>query len=101
MRICNRLLIFLSTIFLSLTLDAQNASVTGEIVDPQHAGIKGSVVTLTNINTHVKMVTRSNGNGAFLLPPVAPGNYEIKAEADGLVPLCFPGSCLRWVSPKC
>jgi hypothetical protein len=53
------------------------------------------VVTLTNVNTQVKVETRSNGNGAFLLPPVAPGNYEIKAEANGFGPALLPGITLE------
>ena len=95
MRICNRLLIFLSTIFLSMTLHAQNASVTGEVVDPGHAGIKGSVVTLTNVNTRVKVETRSAANANFILPPVAPGSYEIKAEAGGFAPAVVTGMTLE------
>jgi hypothetical protein len=95
MRICNRFLIFLSAIFLSLTLHAQNASVTGEVVDSGHAGIKGSVVTLTNLNTQVKVVTRSAANGNFILPPVEPGSYEIKAEAGGFAPAVVTGMTLE------
>jgi hypothetical protein len=69
--------------YLSIPLFAQNASVSGEVVDPQHAGIKGSEVTLSNTSTRVKVETVTNGRGEFLLPPVAPGTYEIKAQAPG------------------
>jgi hypothetical protein len=69
--------------FLSTPLFSQNASVSGNVVDSQHAGIKGSQVTLANTNTRVKVETTTNGRGEFLMPPVAPGTYEIKAQAPG------------------
>ncbi|WP_263351114.1 carboxypeptidase regulatory-like domain-containing protein [Acidicapsa acidisoli] len=95
MRTINRLLILFATIFLGLPLYAQNASVTGNVVDPQHAGIKGSAVTLINVNTQVKVETRSDANGDFILPPVAPGSYEIKAEANGFGPTVITGITLE------
>ena len=83
MRFPIRLLFLSSVMYLSIPLFAQNASVSGEVVDPQHAGIKGSEVTLSNTSTRVKVETVTNGRGEFLLPPVAPGTYEIKAQAPG------------------
>lgn len=95
MRYTSRLLLLASAIFISIPLFAQNASVSGEVADPQHAGIKGSVVTLTNINTRVKVETLTNGTGAFLLPPVAPGVYSIKAQAPGFAPTQVTGITLE------
>jgi Carboxypeptidase regulatory-like domain len=96
MRSTSRLLIFVSTIFLlSVLLFAQNASVSGEVVDPQRAAINGSTVTLTRISTQVKVETKTNERGSFVLPPVVPGTYEIKAEAQGFTPVVLTGITLE------
>ena len=83
MRIPNRLLFFIPAIFLSVPLFAQNASVSGEVVDPQQASVRGAAVTLTRLSTQVKVETTTDGKGDFILPPVVPGTYEIKAQAPG------------------
>ena len=83
MRNANRLLFLLPAILLSAPLFAQNAHVSGEVVDPQQASIKGARVTLTRISTQVKEETATDANGDFILPPVVPGTYEIKAQAPG------------------
>ncbi len=83
MRFANRLLLFVPAIFLSVPLLAQNASVSGEVVDPQHASVREATVTLMRTSTHVRVVTTTTGSGNFILPPVVPGTYEIKAQAQG------------------
>lgn len=95
MRFASRLLLLATATFLSVPLFAQNASVSGEVFDPQHAGIKGSAVTLTNIGTQVKVETRTDGRGDFILPPVVPGHYEIKAQAQGFAPTLVTGITLE------
>src|SRR5271168_3439695 len=95
MRSISRLLILVSTIFLSVPLFAQNASVSGEVVDPQHAAINGSTVTLTRISTQVTVEARTNEKGSFVFPPVVPGAYEIKAEAQGFAPAVLTGITLE------
>ena len=74
---------FLLAAFPALPLLAQNANVSGQVVDPQHASVQGAMVALTRISTQVKVVARTDANGNFILPPVVPGNYEIKAQAPG------------------
>lgn len=95
MRFTNRLLLLASIILLSVPLFAQNARVSGEVVDPQHGSIKDSAVTLTNIGTQVKVETKTNGRGEFILPSVVPGNYEIKAQAQGFAPTLVKGITLE------
>jgi Carboxypeptidase regulatory-like domain len=75
-------------LFLSLTssLFAQNANVSGRVVDSQNATITASAVTLTNTATTVKVESVTDGRGNFILPPVAPGHYEIRAIAPGFAP---------------
>jgi hypothetical protein len=82
-------------IFPGIPLLAQNASVSGTVVDSAQASIKGSTVTLTNINTEVKVATTTDGRGNFILPPVAPGSYEINASAQGFASTLVTGITLE------
>jgi hypothetical protein len=85
MRFSTRLLILVSAIFFSIPLFAQNAAVSGKVVDPQQASVKGATVTLTHISTQVKAETKTDDRGNFILPPAVPGTYEIEAQAEGFV----------------
>jgi hypothetical protein len=100
MRFASRFLLLASVISLSLPLLAQNASVSGTVVDSVQASIKGSTVTLTNVNTEVKVATTTDGRGNFILPPVAPGNYEIEASAPGFAPTRVTGITLEVAESK-
>ena len=75
---------FIVAAFLNLPLLAQNASVSGQVVDPQHAVLSAATVTLTNTETQVKTQAVTNQKGDFSLPPVAPGHYKVMAAAQGL-----------------
>jgi hypothetical protein len=74
---------FIVAVFLNLPLLAQNASVSGQVVDPQHAVLSSATVTLTNTDTQVKVQAVTNEKGDFSLPPVAPGHYAVTAAAQG------------------
>ena len=74
--------------FICLTspLFAQNPSVSGKVLDRQNASVTTSVVTLLNTDTNVKVESVTDGRGDFILPPVAPGHYEVTAVAPGFAP---------------
>ena len=95
MRISTRLLIFFSAVFSCAPLFAQNANVSGQVVDPQHAGINGATVTLTRISTQVREVTKTSQGGIFVLPPVVPGTYKVEAQAQGFSPAVVDGITLE------
>ena len=95
MRYASRLLFLLPAFVLSIPLFAQNARVSGEVVDPQHASVKGAKVALTRISTQVNEVTTTDGNGDFILPPVDPGTYEIKAQSPGFETTVVTGITLE------
>lgn len=75
-----------SVICLAPALFAQNASVSGKVVDSQNASVSTSVVTLLNTQTMVRIQTVTDGTGNFILPPVAPGHYEVNVVAPGFAP---------------
>lgn len=95
MRFALRLTIFLFAVTSSLSLLAQSANVSGQVLDPQQAGVPGATVTLTRISTQVKEKTTTDGKGNFILPPVPPGNYEIEAEAKDFSPTTLSGLTLE------
>ena len=64
-------------------LQAQNAVVSGRVVDSTDAPIPNVSLTLTNKGTSVRADTVSNGEGYFVFPPQAPGAYELSATATG------------------
>jgi hypothetical protein len=85
----------LALIGLSSPLLAQNASVSGQVVDPQHAVISDATVTLMNTETQVQARTKTNAKGNFTLPPVVPGHYEVKAAAQGFTSTILKGVTLE------
>lgn len=76
-------LLFLWLGLCSSFLFAQNAIVSGSVLDSSGAAIPNSKVTIRNVATGVAVTTASNGEGGFYLPPQPPGRYEISAEAKG------------------
>ena len=86
---------FIVAAFLNLPLLAQNASVSGQVVDPQHAVLSAATVTLTNTETQVKTQAVTNQKGDFSLPPVAPGHYKVMAAAQGFNSTVLTGVTLE------
>ncbi len=97
MRISKRLLVLVSILIVSLSIPlfAQNASVSGNVIDPQQAGVKGATVLLTRTSTGVKVQTTTGQNGNFILPPVVPGTYQIEADEQGFAPTIVKGITLE------
>lgn len=62
---------------------AANASLGGTVTDPSGAVIAGAKVTATSRATGKKYETVTNGEGAYALPNLAPGDYEVRVEARG------------------
>ena len=88
-------LLSLMCLCLSSPLFAQNASVSGQVVDAQHAAVGTATVTLMNTDTQVKVQAVTKGKGDFIFPPVAPGHYEVRAVAQGFTPTIQTGITLE------
>jgi len=52
--------------------------------------IAGALVTLRNLANGAMHASRANGEGVFRAIGLAPGNYELKIEADGFEPFARP-----------
>lgn len=64
-------------------LFAQSAAVSGQVLDTSGASIKGAVITLLRPSTEMKIEATSDARGNFILPPVAPGRYQMIVTAKG------------------
>jgi hypothetical protein len=88
MKVTSRLLagVFTVLFFLIPTpLHAQvaGATLSGTITDPQGAAVPGAKVSATNSGTGITTETETNPSGAYTLPNLNPGDYQIAAVASG------------------
>ncbi len=60
-----------------------NAAVSGQVFDSTGKAVPGAAVALVRPSTQVKVTTTSDARGEYILPPVAPGNYELTVNAPG------------------
>jgi hypothetical protein len=58
-------------------------TISGAVVDSSGAGIPGVKVLVTETRTGTKASTVSDAAGQYTIPFLAPGNYEVSAEAAG------------------
>jgi hypothetical protein len=95
MRTFYLVIVFLLFVCLCGPLFAQSTGVSGRVLDVQGEAISGAAVTLQNTDTGITMKTVSSGDGNFILPPTAPGHYELKVTADGFKPWADTGITLE------
>jgi outer membrane receptor protein involved in Fe transport len=58
-------------------------AVRGVVTDPTGALIPGVLISATNDQTSITQTTRTNTNGAYVLPLLPPGVYTVSAERAG------------------
>lgn len=78
--------IFLTAFFLILFTTgsyAQQASMSGFVLDPAGAPISGANVSVTNAATGLSTNVSTNGSGLFVFPSISPGTYKITVESPG------------------
>ncbi len=78
-----RALAFCFLLFPCAALAQFNSSVQGNVQDPSGAAVAGANVTLTNTDTNVKQTNKADDSGVYRFASLAPGNYQITAEAPG------------------
>ncbi|MCA1613638.1 MAG: TonB-dependent receptor [Acidobacteria bacterium] len=59
------------------------ATLVGQVTDPNGAAVPGAVVTVTERGTGRTQTVTANGEGAYTIPQLQPGRYELKVEAAG------------------
>ena len=76
-------------------LNAQSARVSGHVTDSTQGAVRTCAVVLQNTATQAEFRTVTTEAGAFLLPPVPPGTYEISASAPGFATARLTGLTLE------
>lgn len=61
----------------------QGARIVGTIHDPQHAGIPGATVTVTNSATNLAKAVTTDAEGNYVVTPLDPGTYKVTAAISG------------------
>ena len=75
---------------LSLAQQAATATLSGRVLDPNGAVIRGATVTATQKATGVKRETTTNDEGIFVIPNLAAGEYEVKVQASNFATRTVP-----------
>ena len=74
----------LSLLALALPASAQTGQLKGKVVDGQNKPIDGAKVTMLAVETNRKFETKTNRNGEWLQIGLAPGQYTVTAEKNGM-----------------
>jgi|HubBroStandDraft_6_1064221.scaffolds.fasta_scaffold00356_12 hypothetical protein len=59
------------------------ATLSGTIMDPSGKVVPDAEVTITNVDTAVARVTKTNGDGIYVLPALQPGHYRVIVTKPG------------------
>jgi carboxypeptidase family protein/TonB-dependent receptor-like protein len=79
------LLLLLACSPVALGQQAAKATLTGMVTDPNGAAVPGVTITATQTATGIRRETVSNEEGLYVLTDLAPGEYEVRAEAKGFL----------------
>lgn len=63
--------------------DVSTATIKGTVVDPSGAVIAGATITAKSLDRGITRIANTDRDGAFQIPLLQPGNYEVKIEATG------------------
>ncbi len=78
---CSRVLAL--TLFACIAAFAQTGTISGSVTDVSGAGIPGASITATNIQTGAVRTGDTGGSGAFSIPDLAVGQYEVSVAKAG------------------
>jgi Carboxypeptidase regulatory-like domain/TonB dependent receptor len=63
-----------------------SAALRGVVTDPHGAVVVGAKVTATQLTTGAERAATTDDEGLYVLSNLAPGEYEVKVEAQGFAP---------------
>src|SRR6202161_4580309 len=75
--------LLLAVVALSFTVKAQDATIVGTVTDPSGAAVPNVKVSATSIETGLVFTASTSDSGAYVIPELKIGHYDIKAEASG------------------
>src|SRR5882757_1494341 len=70
------------------------ASLTGQVLDPQGAEISGADVTIKNLDTNITRNTKSDAAGRYGVPNLNPGRYSVSVKLTGFTEKVLTGIVL-------
>jgi hypothetical protein len=70
-------------LLLSGSAFAQNAGISGDVIDPQKAVVPNAEVRVVNQQTTAERKTKTNDSGFYVVPYLVPGTYKISVQAPG------------------
>ena len=79
----SRVAVFAAFVSVALFSQEFRSTISGEVTDPSGANISGVKVTATETRTGTKTNTVTDASGKYVLPFLAPGTYELTAQASG------------------
>ncbi len=88
---CEKILRLTVILFFAISLlftpasyaQSSNASIDGEITDPNGAAVSGATVVLNSKDTGATLTFTSNADGLYSFRDVVPGTYQLKVTAPG------------------
>jgi len=66
-----------------LQAQTTNATINGQITDPQSRAVPGAEIQAVNIDTNVVYPSQTNSVGIYAIPGILPGRYRIMVRKDG------------------
>ncbi|HWC98246.1 MAG TPA: carboxypeptidase-like regulatory domain-containing protein, partial [Candidatus Sulfopaludibacter sp.] len=72
-----------AALLISSALLAQNSSLNGTVIDPSGAVIPSALLTLSNEQTGIQRVAKSDAQGRYAFDSLTPGSYRLAAKAAG------------------
>jgi hypothetical protein len=82
-KLSHLVVILLAAVSCALSQDVQTATLVGTVTDHTGAVIPGATVAVTNTQTQVVSRGVTNGDGAYYIPFLANGAYNLTIEAAG------------------
>ncbi len=71
------------------------ASLTGQVLDPQGASVPGAAVTITNTDTAIERTVQTNSGGRYTVTNLNPGPYKVTVKASGFTEKVLSGIVLQ------
>ena len=79
----------------AITAFAQNAQITGRVMDSSGAVVVGVDVTVVNTQTGARLPARSNNEGYYTVTGLEPGKFQIEIKHTGFKPVLRSGIVLQ------
>lgn len=75
--------VLFAAMFLRLAAQTNTADLSGAVTDASGGVLRNVAITVEGKSTGSKRSVHSDGNGRYLVPRLAPGEYELTAQLDG------------------